>query len=196
MWVGVLMVLLLYMFAVLCTTGIGGDDSVQDIEFTTSQFDRVEKSMLTLMQIMTLDAWTDLVRAYAGRSFFAMFIIIFFMVLSAMILMNLLSAIFVDKLMQLTNDAEKLALEKAEAEKIVLQAKLKKVFAAFDDDGDGTLTVEELNYGLQELDTDNSGSLEPNEIAEAFEQAGLGQEDMDELIQYLQVSRSTIHVYA
>jgi len=141
--------------------------------------------MLTLLQIMTLDDWTDIARTYMFANLFATFLVITFMILSALILMNLLSAIFVDKLMQLTDENRVRENEKIEAKKQEFATKLRSVFSTFDDNGDGMLTEAELSEGLSKMDTNSNGTVEPSELAKQFENSGLGQKDLDDLIKYI-----------
>lgn len=99
--------------------------------------------------------------------------------------MNLLSAIFVDKLMQLTDENRVRENEKIEAKKQEFATKLRSVFSTFDDNGDGMLTEAELSEGLSKMDTNSNGTVEPSELAKQFENSGLGQKDLDDLIKYI-----------
>jgi hypothetical protein len=145
-WVGVLASILIYMFGCMATIAIGKDPNLVAAlpNVTSTHFGTVQRSMLTLVQIMTLDSWTRLAREYMSHSTLVTMFVLVYMIFAALILMNLMAAIFVDKLMRLS-DEEKVKEEEAkEAKKQEFAAKLKNVFLAFDDDGNGALTAEEL----------------------------------------------------
>ena len=57
---------------------------------------------------MTTDGWcSELARTFVDESPATTVLIVIFMIFSALILMNLLAAIYVDKLMQLTDEENK-----------------------------------------------------------------------------------------
>lgn len=192
LWVGILTVLLLYMVGCLMTTAIGQDPDLQQSLPRESHmyFGTVQRSMLTLLQIMTLDGWSSEV----SRSFFqpegnqspmvAVGIIIF-MIFSALILMNLLAAIYVDKLLQLTNEDNNKLLKKRDKERRELMERLKAVFLQFDNDGNGVLTENELKAGLREIDVNGDGQIDESELQMKFREAGLSQRDLHDLMHYL-----------
>jgi voltage-gated sodium channel len=146
-WVGVLAVLLLYMVGCLFTTAIGHDAHLAEVmpaeQF--AYFGSVQRSMLSLLQIMTTDGWcSEIARTFVDKSPATAVLIVIFMIFSALILMNLLAAIYVDKLMQLTDEENKQVQLAQATKKAELQEKLKEVFLNFDDDGNGVLTQDEI----------------------------------------------------
>jgi len=193
-WVGILAILLLYMFGCVATTVFGNDPTMQDEMPVETQhfFGSVQRSMLTLLQIMTLDSWaSEVTRKFLDKFPGVSLLTIPFMALAALGLMNLLAAIYVDKLMQLTSEASAKAAVQAAKEKEAIAAKLKAVFAEFDEDGNGVLTEDELMEGIKALDTDGSGGLDENELSAAFREAGLKAEDAIEVIQFLVDSKES-----
>jgi len=105
-WVGILIIFVLYVFGVLATNALGNN------EFLTTKlagsglvpddlFGSTPRSMLTLFQIMTLDSWmSSITRPVGDVGAFPFFIIFTF--LAALGLLNLLTAIFVESLAEVT----------------------------------------------------------------------------------------------
>jgi len=187
-WVGVLATLLLYMAACILTTSVGGDEYL-NTELPTATYEyfgTVQRSMLTLLQIMTTDSWcSTILRTFINVSPMLSALIVIFMIFSALILMNLLAAIYVDKLMQLTNEEKTKAQELIETKKGALMDKMKHIFLDFDGDGNGVLTIEEVQQGVTALDMNADGSVDASELAVTFAEAGLQQADIDDLMSYL-----------
>jgi len=190
-WVFFLAILLIYMTAVISTTAIGQDPAAQraDATMTAAQFSSVERSMLTLLRIMTLDDWSAMAFTYMDQAPGAACLIVLYMIAAALILMNLLSAIFVDKLMKLTKEEDVRKGEKEEAKRRNFASKLRQVFETFDEDGNGVLTENELRSGLQFLDKRTDGTMDGfvkhDDLAKAFGEVGLEQQDLDDLLGYL-----------
>ena len=88
--------------------------------------------MLTLLQIMTTDGWcTAVARKFLDASPLTTVIVVLFMVFSALILMNLLAAIYVDKLMQLTGEENARHNEALEKKKRSLMEKLQGILNTY-----------------------------------------------------------------
>jgi len=192
-WVAVFSVLLIYMFGCICTTFIGLDPNVQ-LKLPTESaqyFGNVQRSMLSLIQIMTLDSWaSQITRPFMEVFPATAFFFVFFMILSALGLMNLLAAIYVDKLMKLTNEEAHRKQVALNSKKQEMAEKLHSIFLAFDKDGNGILTDEELLAGLNELaHASDNPDVDEEELAvlNALFPASnnMNARDMQELIEYL-----------
>ena len=59
------------------------------------------------------------------------------------------------------------------------------IFLDFDGDGNGVLTIEEVQEGVTGLHMNADGSVEASELAVTFAEAGLQQADIDDLMSYL-----------
>ena len=106
LWVFLLAFMIIYMMGVICTTAMGPGTSIAaDFPKETGLYFRnVQGSMLTLLQIMTLDSWAQIPRKYGEMWPITSCCLIIYMLGSALILMNLLTAIFVDRLVHLTDE--------------------------------------------------------------------------------------------
>ena len=101
------------MFGCMTTIAIGNDPDLQKSVATETSmymyFSTVQRSILTLIQIMTMDNWSDITRAYWVESPLSSVFLVFYMVCSAIILMNMVSAVFVDNLVPLTSPLQTIA---------------------------------------------------------------------------------------
>ena len=59
------------------------------------------------------------------------------------------------------------------------------IFLDFDADGNGVLTIEEVQEGVTALHMKADGSVDASELAVTFAEAGLQQADIDDLMSYL-----------
>ena len=147
----------------------------------------MQRSMLTLLQIMTTDGWIDVARTFLVASPLTSVIVVIFLVFSALILMNLLAAIYVDKLLQLTDEETAREKEELEKKKIRLMEKMEHIFLDFDEDGNVVLTSEEIQKAMATIDKDGNGIVDANELAVTFQAAGLEKEDLVDLMNYFAV---------
>jgi hypothetical protein len=99
------------MFGCMTTIAIGNNPDLQKSVATETSmyFSTVQRSILTLIQIMTMDNWSDITRAYWVESPLSSVFLVFYMVCSAIILMNMVSAVFVDNLVPLTSPLQTIA---------------------------------------------------------------------------------------
>jgi len=108
-------------------------------------FGDVPKSMLTLFQVMTLDAWSSLCRPIMNgpQVWIGLFFIIF-ITIAQFVLMNLITAVIVENAFSdsKTEDQE-LALRLARQKEKELD-ELRVIFKDLDEDGSGMLSREEL----------------------------------------------------
>jgi len=144
-WTYVMICLLLYFFAIMATTLIGKQDAFRDNDMVQEYFGDVPKSMLTLFQVMTLDAWSSLCRPIMNgpQVWIGLFFIIF-ITIAQFVLMNLITAVIVENAFSdsKTEDQE-LALRLARQKEKELD-ELRVIFKDLDEDGSGMLSREEL----------------------------------------------------
>jgi len=153
-WVAVLTVIMLYIFGVIATLSFGRSEDLA-IAVPESQmfFGSVPRSMFTMLQIMTME-WVEPTRAvgeyyHASWPFFVGFL--FF---AGIGVLNLFTAIYVDRLQQLTKQQEIADEELKMVRREELELELMDMFEIIDADHSGTVDENELKTALQLLDSD------------------------------------------
>lgn len=170
-WVGVLILLLVYVFAILAQGFFGANEpltrNVANGEYGVDVYDlfgTVPRSMVTLVQIMTFDSWmSGITRPIADEAPAAWVFFIVFALVAALGLLNLLTAVFIDALTELSNeDAARSAKAKQEwMEK--LENGAGELFQVLDADGNGFLTKDELDKAIVDAE-DASKSEDQTQI--------------------------------
>ena len=151
-WVGVLLIMVIYMFAILGQSLFGNSaEIIAQYPIAAAQFATIPQSMVTLLQIMTFDAWaSDIANHICDVYPQAWLYFILFIILVALGLLNLLTGIFLKALMDLTDENT----NKQQKTRLKAKRKLLKMvgtlFKQFDEDDGGTLDDEELPKLLKE----------------------------------------------
>jgi len=115
-------------------------------------FSSVPRSMATLLQIITGDSWSSQIARPMGEySPLAWFFIAFILIMVGMGFLNLMSAIFVDSLLEMNkNGAAAERKAKQEAQDNAMNA-VAELFAMIDEDGSGTIDEGELAAAMGHL---------------------------------------------
>jgi len=162
-WVMLLLLLAIYVFAVLGLALFGGDDAKElqmalDKATNTSDapqvdlkrlFGTIPRTLVTMVQFYNDDGGVSMIQKPIGNIWPAAWIyfLLFFMIVNFGMI-PLLSAVFVDSLMETRNEQ----LEKVKHEQQRLHETLAKVvdgmFEVFDDDKDGRLNRADCERGL------------------------------------------------
>lgn len=160
-WVGILILFFLYIFGVLACNFFGNNDHLKNQltlrgmgDIPEDLFGTVTRSMLTLFQMMTLDSWMSGITRPIGDVYvmaFPFFIVLTF--LSALGMLNLLTAIFVESLAELSKDVSDEKDKEALEERRRMVELVKLTFRRYDLNHNGRLEGEELNHVLEELAT-------------------------------------------
>lgn len=174
-WVGMLMMLVLYMFAVLATSFFQEVDNVPESKIS---FGTIPRSMLTLIQFAALDDWSIITRdiSETGSQPLIWVFVIMWLVLAAIALLNLLTAVFIEALTDSTNKG------KIEERELLMQLRkellltITDLFHKFDTDDSGTLSMEELDK-LFDI-------FEDPDVKVRFEDAGIEIKEVKEAIAY------------
>ena len=105
-----LLILILYIFGVLCTILFG--DLYNDGFTDTNYFGRLDYSVFTLFQMVTLEGWGDIVRQVgAVHEFYASMIFSIFIVVTGFIMYNLIVAVMCDSMLVVEAQAREEARE-------------------------------------------------------------------------------------
>lgn len=98
-WASVLLLIIFYIFAIMGTTLYGHNFPVE--------FGSLGKSMFTLFQIMTLEAWADIARNVMAQSSLAWIYFVSFILVSSFIVMNIIVGVVVNAISEINEDIKK-----------------------------------------------------------------------------------------
>jgi len=150
MWTLVIGFSVLYVFAIAATEFIGRSPAYRDNEEAQAMFGNFFRSMFTMVQLITMDTYCDLVirPMMEVEPLMALFFI-FFITVGVFIVMNLVTAIIVENAFAIVNeDSESQAKEQEQKKKGELKM-LSDLFMEIDLDGSGELSKDELFSSLK-----------------------------------------------
>jgi len=172
-WVMVLFIIVLYIFAVLAqgffhspTLTERADINIPpwgtcdaDLDSTYSCHDprifrNVAQSMISLFQVMTFDDWAPLYRPVAIVFPSAWFYMGFFAPVGALGLMNLITAVFIEALMDETRETRRREDELSRSTRAAKIAICYETIKSFDLNNDGRLDESEISAVLKTLEED------------------------------------------
>lgn len=168
-WTVFLILLVLYTSAVLITNTIG--HATEDPEIS-EWFGTVGGSFLTLFQLMTLEEWPSVVRTVINTPKFrpAWLFFIPFIMLTSFILLNLVTAVVVERIIAVAQQEASGVAKREEKERKKAIKQIKKLFYSIDTDGDGLLDIAEFRQALDNTD-----------ILQQFLNLGITKYDADDL---------------
>mmetsp|Transcript_68869 Transcript_68869/g.183437 ORF Transcript_68869/g.183437 Transcript_68869/m.183437 type:complete len:413 (-) Transcript_68869:154-1392(-) len=193
LWAVVLATVMIYSFAIAGVEILSSQqwDDGDEKELVEIHFGTVGRSMLTLIQIMTLDSWSGIARPMTMKYSWVIIYFVLFIGLCSIVLLNLVTAIIVETSMDGANkdrEAQQRWRDKEMAKKCEMMVQL---IEKSDKDKDNALSLEELLTayyadkevqaiveeicGLQDLmrlfelvDEDGSGTLSEAELRERY----------------------------
>jgi voltage-gated sodium channel len=152
-WVGIVVVIVLYVCSILTTTEIGQNDDVYgsgpsydgEVWPYKEYFGTVWKSMFTLFQVLTLDGWCDdIVRHVVHRQPVMAIFFVVFLLITAFGLMNVIIGIIVENTLAAAQVADsRVEQQEAYARKKAVE-KLEQILAKSDVNRTGEISREEL----------------------------------------------------
>jgi len=141
-WVGVLMLMALYIFAIMAQAFF------HNIRY--DRFGTVPRTMITLFQMLTGDSWaSDITWHLSDEQPWAWAFMTFWMLLGSMGLLNLLTGVFIEALMEITKKNDFDALEALQQQRKHLITLVGGAFRQTDMDEGGTLDSSELPEMLE-----------------------------------------------
>jgi voltage-gated sodium channel len=173
-WTYVMMGCVLYFFGITATIiftkmGFFDDDEVAK-DITVANFNDVLKSMFTLYQFMTLDSWTAISRPLADVHWWSDIFFFIFISVSVFVLMNLITAVIVDKAELAAKDDKAEVLAEKERQKEEAMKELTEIFKDIDEDNSGMIDREELLRARKR-----------QKVRAKFRMMEIGKKDLDQL---------------
>jgi len=152
MWSMGLLFLVIYSSAVICTSYISSSHRFQQDALATGYFGNLGDAMFTLFTFATLEDFPDAVRHFMKDSWSGTAValaIIAFILFTNLALLNLVTAVMVDSIIDILpkKRTEKLAQERAAAIR-----RLESLFSMMDKDGNRKLTLEEFENGVANME--------------------------------------------
>jgi len=199
-WVMLLITIACYIFAVLGKTFFGMSEgplcphpdcdpnNLRNKVWESSEqgydldmyFGSIPKTLLTLVQLFTFDDAMGLQRAIGEEAPISWFYWFTFMILVSIGLMELMTSIFIDSLLEAKAEHEREKTKRDTRVKIEVKNFIKGLFDAFDTDGDDHLDNEELEAAIKLIDTPATQKLlEAVEIDQQLMKASLRLADTD-----------------
>lgn len=158
MWIMTFIMVIIFLFAILCVTFIGRNDTFNDVTNEDDvpiqpRFRTTVRTMVTLFQIMTLDEWWNILNPLFERASWTVLFFFAYIVVSALALMNLVTAVVVDTSVRKTREQNAQEIESQMWEQRVnwMVEDIREVFAKFDADGSGYLDMEEFTDSAMEV---------------------------------------------
>eukprot|EP00398_MALV-I-01_sp_L67-1_P000777 gene777-927_t len=177
MWVSVLLLLFLYVCGIFVTMQIGQNVTTYGNYYNLSggwnhadYFGTVTKSMYTLFQVMTLESWAEgiarhVISQQPGMAFF----FIIFLMFTTFGLLNLVIGVIVEKTLAAARNNEEKIKKQQDRERQRVLNHLRDIFEMADEDGSGTLTIEEFHEALRNPDVVNKLKLIDLPVSDAEE---------------------------
>lgn len=186
-WVGLIVVMVLYVCGIVVTMEIGKNDDVYAIGPSydgqvwpyKKYFGTVWRSMFTLFQVLTLDSWCDgIVRHVVYRQPYMGVFFVAFLLLTAFGLINVIIGIIVEN----TLAAAQVTDRRVEEREAQLRRSAVEHLAVILDKSDVSRLGE---ISLEELKAANNSSI----VKEKFEKIGMSFEEIEEIFKLLDYER-------
>jgi len=162
-WVCGFLFLIIEICAIVTTRAIGHNDELYDPYFLSSggwdhevYFKTIRRSMLSLFQIMTFDAWSeDIVRHVAQQQPGMVGFFIAFIAVTSFSMLNVIAGVVIEATLRTANEDARKAKLRQDRERQVVFSQLQEIFQNADQDGSGTLSAEEVVVALNEPEVYN-----------------------------------------
>jgi len=196
-WVSLLMCVSLYFFAIFATAQIGQNDEIYNDYYERNAgvwdhevyFGTVPRSMLTLFQVCTLDKWSDGIARHVKKNQPGMeYLFVAFIVFTTFGLLNLVVGVIVENTLASAKVNETKMKKKREKDRMRILNHLREFFEQSDEDGSGTLTIEEVQQAMKDPEAMNKLKLidlpleDPHEIFALLDVDQSGELSIDEFI--------------
>lgn len=196
-WVSLLLMVTLYFFAIFATQQIGQNDEIWNPYYERNAgiwdheiyFGTVPRSMFTLFQICTLDAWSENIVRHVKKEQPGMeWLFVSFIIFTTFGLLNLVVGVIVENTLASAKVNETKMKKKRERDRMRILNHLREFFEQSDEDGSGTLTLEEVQQAMKDPEAMNKLKLidlpleDPMEIFTLLDVDQSGELSIDEFI--------------
>eukprot|EP00400_MALV-I_sp_L67-5_P000020 gene20-395_t len=195
-WVSVLLMLFLYVCGIFVTMQIGQNSDLYGNYYNLSggwnhadYFGTVTKSMYTLFQVMTLESWAEgIARHVISQQPMMVIFFIAFLMFTTFGLLNLVIGVIVENTLAAARNNEEKIRKQQDRESARVLNHLRDIFEMADEDGSGTLTIEEFHEALRNPDVVNKLKLidlpvsDAEELFMVLDHDGSGELSVDEFI--------------
>lgn len=148
MWTFFLLVIVLYVFAILFVKMLGHVNDDPDI---VEWFGNMPSAMFTLVQILTLEGWSDICRKiWETDQGFMIFAVFVFILICSFAVLNTVMAVIVEHTMCEADDQQDDILKKEREEHEAVSKDLIRVFHKADTDKSGMLSLEEFVTAMKD----------------------------------------------
>lgn len=179
-WSAAMIFLVLYISAVFTTRFIGKADEEafypEDRTSINNWFGSIWLSLLTLFQLMSLENWPQVVRTVMRNQGWTVAFFVPFLMLTNFVLLNLVTAVVVENVFAVAQREASFQAKKEEENRVKAMRRLKRLFETMDQDGNGTLDIEEFEQAMQD-----------EQVCAQFLQLGIAKYEADDLFECLDV---------
>lgn len=169
-WVAVLLLFTMFIYSVLFTVLIGHDPDFSGSVEVQALFGDISSSMFTSFQILTLEGWPDIARLVMERSPSSGLLFASFIILTAWVGLNLVTAVVVDHTMAAAEMNRAEVADSTSPQRRKTRKRLLNLFAQLAG-GRRTLTLEQLHVGLGMEHVErllNDLGVKPSQLEAAF----------------------------
>jgi len=168
LWTAILMSVVIYVFAVVAMETIIASDQDDDYSTAARNYDTIGGSMLSLMQVLTLDSAAAIYRPLiATRPWLIMYFLVFIL-LGPIALMNIVTAIMVESSLRTANEDKEARKAWKSMKRKSMMPQLRSIFFALDTSGDGEVDLKELLNAPPEIKEALQHIVGLDELEEVF----------------------------
>lgn len=184
MWTIAVIFFITYMFAVFGVVLIStrlqddfeNDRGDSELSGLLDYVDGLGMFMLLLIQVLTLDSWTGVVRPMMDYINWVWVFFLLYIAVAVLVLMNLVTAVIVENALEASKKNEKMQYKEIQKRKTQAREKLKSLFSEIDINGNGLLTYSEF-----------LGSFDHKDIGPKLQLLGLHKNECEEIFHLLDV---------
>eukprot|EP00746_Dinoflagellata_sp_MGD_P000469 gnl/MRDRNA2_/MRDRNA2_100833_c0_seq1.p1 gnl/MRDRNA2_/MRDRNA2_100833_c0~~gnl/MRDRNA2_/MRDRNA2_100833_c0_seq1.p1 ORF type:complete len:439 (+),score=70.39 gnl/MRDRNA2_/MRDRNA2_100833_c0_seq1:179-1495(+) len=196
-WTSILLMVTLYFFGIFATMQIGQNDELYNVyyEETSGHWDHeiyfgtIPRSMLTFFQICVLDEWSEnIVRHVKFNQPGMEWMFVAFIFFTSFGILNIVVGVIVENVLMMAKVSDIKIKKKREKDRMRVLNHLRDFFEQSDEDGSGTLSLEEVQVAMDNPENRKRLALmdlpidEPTELFTLLDVDNSGEISIDEFI--------------